>query len=82
VVKALQNKTSDKSVIADLVRDMQELLSFCPGFQFAKVHRDCNSVAHELARLGKLERECVLFDSAPPCVAGLIERECNQTTSV
>jgi hypothetical protein len=82
VIKALQNKTSDKSVIADLVRDMQELLSFCPGFQFAKVHRACNSVAHELARLGKYERECVLFDSAPPCVAGLIERECNQTTSV
>ncbi|CAM0949281.1 unnamed protein product [Alopecurus aequalis] len=78
VIKALQSRTPNKATIADLVKDMQLSLNFVPDFKFSKVNRVNNSVAHELANLGYREPECVLVDSAPPCLAGLIDYDCNQ----
>jgi hypothetical protein len=56
---------------------MKDLLSFLPGFVTAKVDRANNLVAHELAKLGRSVNEPVFSTSAPPCVVGLINRDCN-----
>ena len=39
------------------------------------VENDCanNSVAHELAKLGRSIYGSVILDSAPPCVVGLVK---------
>jgi hypothetical protein len=56
---------------------MKELLSFTPRFEVSRVDRTNNLVAHELAKIGRSEDERVLFESVPPCVVGLINRDCN-----
>jgi hypothetical protein len=50
---------------------MLEQLNLVLGFEISKVH------PHELAKLGVSENGLFLLDSAPTCVAGLIERGCN-----
>jgi hypothetical protein len=70
VIGALKNKAFDKSAISVLVREMRELLKLVSDFVISKVNRADNSVAHELAKLGRSEYRLV-------CVAGLIMRDCN-----
>lgn len=82
VIKALQKKEPDKSIIAAVVRDMHDLLSLVPDYKFSNVKRANNTVAHELAKLGYSLDGCVMVQSAPPCVAGLIESDCNRNLLV
>jgi hypothetical protein len=70
VIDALKNKAFDKSAISVLVREMRELLKLVLDFVISKVNRADNSLAHELAKLGRCEYGLV-------CVAGLIMRDCN-----
>jgi hypothetical protein len=77
VINALKSQVLDKSAISDLIREMKELLSITPGYEVSRVDHANNLVAHELAKLGRSEDEGVLFESAPPCVVGLIKHDCN-----
>jgi ribonuclease HI len=77
VINALKSHVQDKSAISGLIREMKELLSFTPRFEVSRVDRTNNLVAHELAKIGRSEDERVLFESVPPCVVGLINRDCN-----
>jgi hypothetical protein len=77
VIGALKTEAFDKSAISVLIREMRELLNLVPDFVISKVDRANNSVAHELAKLGRSEDGIVIRDAAPACVAGLIMRDCN-----
>jgi hypothetical protein len=74
---AVKTKVFDKSAISVLVREMRELLNLVSDFVISKVDLANNSVAHELAKLGRSEDGLVICDTAPACVAGLIMRDSN-----
>jgi hypothetical protein len=76
VINALKSHVQDKSAISGLICEMKELLSITPRFEVSRVDRANNLVAHELAKLGRSKDEKVLFESVPPCVVGLIKRDC------
>jgi hypothetical protein len=77
VIGALKTKAFDKSAIYVLVTEMRELLNLVPDFVISKVGRANNSVAHELAKLGRSEDGLVICDAAPACVADQIMHDCN-----
>lgn len=61
---------------------MEDLLILVPDSKFSNVKRANNVVAHELAKLGFSLDGCVLVQSATPCVAGLIDSDCNRNMVV
>jgi ribonuclease HI len=66
-----------KSAVADIVKDMKLLIRSFPDSLISKVNRASNQVAHELARLGKVEaNRHVLIGAVPPCVVELAKGEC------
>ena len=71
----LKSQVQDKSAIAGLIKEMKEVPSFTPCYAISKVDRANNSVAHELAKLGRSICGPVILDSAPPCVVGLVDHD-------
>lgn len=66
-----------KSAVADIVKDMKLLIRSFPDSLISKVNRASNQVAHELAKLGKVEaNRYVLIGAVPPCVVELAKGEC------
>ena len=61
VIRSLQNKVPDKSIITVVVSEMQDLLKLTPGSTFSKVNRANNSVARELAKFGFCNQGWVLI---------------------
>jgi hypothetical protein len=69
-----------KSAVADIVKDMKLLIRSFPDSLISKVNRASNQVAHELARLGKVEaNRHVLIGAVPPCVVELSKCECKSS---
>ena len=76
VITARKSWVQEKSSISGLICEIKELLNLTPGFVISKVKRANNSVAHELAKLGRSVSDPVLSVSAPTCVSDLIKHGC------
>jgi hypothetical protein len=67
----------NKSSIADIVKDMKSLIRSFSDSLISKVNRASNQVAHEMARLVKVEaNRHVLIGAVPPCVVEMAKCEC------
>ena len=60
-----------------ILREIQELCNSLVSFSFCFASRECNLVAHELAK--QVSSVCVMgeWHQAPSCVQRYIEFDCN-----
>ena len=69
-----------ESAISGIAADIKTLLGSFQKVKVLKINRTGNQVAHCLASLGRSELSGGVFiGSFPPCVAGMIISDCNQT---
>ena len=78
----IMGSCSSKSAIYGVVKDIRNLLNTMQNYKVSKINRLRNQVAHYLAKFCRSAvRENVPPESAPPCVASLINHECNDISS-
>ncbi|KAK1692255.1 hypothetical protein QYE76_008952 [Lolium multiflorum] len=83
LIKELLGEGSSKSAISGIVRDIRSLLENLLDYNFSRIHRSRNEVAHHLARLCHSNvTEGVMLGLAPPCVVSLIEHDCNVYSAI
>ena len=67
VMRGLSSSSSDLSVVGNVVADIQCLISGLRRVSFSWVNKDCNQVAHVLARfVSNLEEDMYWMEDAPP----------------
>jgi len=67
VMRALSSLSLNLSVVGNVVADIQCLISGLSRVSFSWVKRDCNQVAHVLARFASnLEEDMYWMEDAPP----------------
>jgi ribonuclease HI len=80
VVDVLSSAAQDRSTSWSLFLEAKATLNLLHEVCVQKVSRVSNSVAHDLAQLGK--RECgVLHKAVPPCALDSLLHECNATVA-
>lgn len=80
LVKMMASPDFERAHLCHTLRSIKSLSAVLLGFRIQKVKRECNSVAHELAKLAMHTNHSVVWRmQAPSCLAGLQEIDCNQT---
>jgi ribonuclease HI len=80
VVDVLSSVAQDRSTSWSLFLEAKAILNLLHEVRVQKVSRVSNSVAHDLAQLGK--RECgVLYESVPPCALDSLIRDCKNVVT-
>jgi ribonuclease HI len=80
LVRMARNTLKDGSSLGPAVEDLKLLLAEDRIISFSKIPRSCNSVSHELARVGMVEhRSNVWIGSAPDFLVSRIGQDCNGT---
>ncbi|XP_041027007.1 uncharacterized protein LOC121267225 [Juglans microcarpa x Juglans regia] len=84
VVDGVNKEEEDDSWVGQVVGDLQKELRSCKGWKLSFVHRECNEVAHSLAKLGlTIDTERVWMECVPPDSAQkvIFDKHCNHTNS-
>ena len=67
-----------RATIQPVIQVVKELSSCFLGFRISHISRDCNRVAHELAKqVSSSSRSGEWRDETPGCVRNLLEQDCN-----
>ena len=77
LVNLWENRSSQKSEIAPLLRQMEEMSQSFEFFSLRFVSRDCNKLAHECARLVSTNSQVKEWHVAPPRLRDIINIDCN-----
>jgi ribonuclease HI len=71
-----------RSMIMPVLQDMKEISLAFHDFSISHVGRDCNRVAHELAKqVSSTMRLGVWHNEPPACVLNLLDKDCNHIAS-
>lgn len=77
VITPITSKKLDRSPVMHIVKEIQVCFHVIPEVKCKKVRRECNAIAHELARLANRTVHCAVWrDSVPSCVSELLASEC------
>lgn len=71
------SRAAQRSEIAPLLDEMEELSRSFQDFKFCFVSRTCNFAAHECARLVSRNSQVVEWHVPPPGLADIINSDCN-----
>ncbi|XP_035547261.1 uncharacterized protein LOC118348858 [Juglans regia] len=81
VVDGVNKEEEDESWEGQAVGDLQKELRGCRGWKLTFTHRECNEVAHCLAKIGlSIEMERVWMECVPPEIVPKVvnDKHCNQ----
>ncbi|KAF5474737.1 hypothetical protein F2P56_006608 [Juglans regia] len=81
VVDGVNKEEEDESWEGQAVGDLQKELRGCRGWKLTFTHRECNEVAHCLAKIGlSIEMERVWMECVPPEIVLKVvnDKHCNQ----
>ena len=74
----LANENLDRSLLVDLKKEALSILTMLKNFKIAKINRQANKVAHEIAKFSFINKsDGILLNSVPPCVANFVMNDCN-----
>jgi len=77
IVQALQAE-EDRSALSFILLEAKDHARMLPQWRIAKVKRECNSVANELAQLARRNmHSAVWLGRALACVADIVKNDCN-----
>jgi len=71
---------NQRSSIAPILGEIRELSSLFLDFKFSSISRNCNRVAHSLAKQVTRESQVGWWQQTPTCVATLLVSDCNSGT--
>jgi ribonuclease HI len=71
------NRTNQKSEIAPLLQQMEDLSRSFEDFRFSFISRVCNKVAHECTRMVSRDNQVVEWLITPPGLRDVISTDCN-----
>ena len=71
-------KEEDRSALSFIFAEAKDQAQLLLDWEVAKVTRECNLVAHELAQLGRRNNihTAVWLGRAPACVQDLVSKDC------
>jgi hypothetical protein len=79
VVSLLTHDNLDRSSLVDLKKGVLALANLLPNFKLAKIRRQTNEVALQIAKFCFDNRlDGLLCNSFPPCVANVVMNDCIQ----
>lgn len=78
LVCLLKNQGTDRSKLCHTLHSIKSLLAVLPDFRIQKTRRECNSVAHNLAKLAmRTNHSAVWRLQAPSCILEALANDCN-----
>jgi len=77
LVKLWENRKTQRSEVAPVLFQMQDLSRNFEAFSFCFVSRTCNKLAHECARLVSRENPVEMWHIIPPGLQGTVDLDCN-----
>lgn len=72
LVQLWENRSSQRSIIAPVLRAMEELSLAFNSFVFSHVNRKCNQVAHALTRQVTSTNRSGMWHITPACISDLL----------
>ena len=70
----LANENLDRSSLVDLKKEALSISKMLKNFKIAKINRQANKVAHEIAKFSFINKsDGILLNSVPPCVAIFVQ---------
>ena len=74
----LANENLDRSPLVDLKKEALSILTMLKNFKIAKINRQANKVAHEIAKFSFINKsDGILLNSVPSCVVNFVMNDCN-----
>ena len=74
----LANENLDRSSLIDLKKEALSISKMLKNFKIAKINRNANKVAHEIAKFSFIGKsDGILLNNVPPCVANFVMNDCN-----
>ena len=77
LVRSWSERESQKSEIVSLLHQMDDLSRSFEAFDLMFIHRECNRLAHECARLVSDGHRVVEWLITPPGLRDIVDADCN-----
>jgi ribonuclease HI len=81
LLKLWEMGESQRSCISPIIREIRELSTSFVDFSLVYANRDCNRVAHTLAKQVSDSIRVGVWQLAPSCIADLLTEDCNRVIS-